>query len=140
MKAFQLNLVTPERELFNTSATILIAPGTEGYLGVQHGHIPMAVELKTGLIYYRDASNGLKYYIWLAGGILEISPDGVHIIADEALKPDEIDIAQTKKALDEVKKVLQGKPSNMTTTEALVELEEASTRLKLAKMHHKHHS
>ncbi len=132
MASFQLNLVTPVRELFNTTASMLVAPGVEGYLGVQYGHLPMAVELKTGLIVYRDAVDNRRYYIWVSGGIIEIRPDEVHIIADSALRPDEIDVEQTRKALEEVRKVLKGELSTMSSSEAMIELEEASARLKVA--------
>ena len=96
----------------------------EGYLGIQYGHIPIVVMLKSGMIVYQDDYK--RHYIYVEGGFAEINSIGLKVLADRALVAAEIDEQEAERALEEARKTLRGEMTDMTTKQALVELEHAT--------------
>ncbi|EGL81791.1 ATP synthase F1, epsilon subunit [Caldalkalibacillus thermarum TA2.A1] len=96
MATVQVDIVTPERKVFQGEADIVIARGVEGELGVMAGHIPLVTPLKTAPVRIKQGDK--ETLIAVSGGFLEVRPDKVNILADTAELPEEIDVERAKKA------------------------------------------
>ncbi len=85
------DLVSPERLLLSENAEIVTIPGTEGYMGVMPGHMPLVSTLRPGMIDVRVAGKDSRYFI--RGGFAEINPQKLTVLAEEAIPMSEMDIA-----------------------------------------------
>jgi F-type H+-transporting ATPase subunit epsilon len=95
-----VRVVTPERILFEQSADAVELPSKSGYLEVLYGHAPLLAELGAGdvTIHGTGEKNELRYNVnW---GFVEVLGDRVTILANDALKPEEIDVQRAEKQLD----------------------------------------
>lgn len=131
-KEFKLSVVAPDRTVFEDMVVSIIAPGVDGYLGALTGHEDSIVALKTGIVEFTDPSDK-RQYVSIGGGFMELSSEGVIILADTAEKSSEIDIARAEKALEEARKALRGESTTVTSQQATEELERAMNRVKAAK-------
>ncbi|MGH6872047.1 MAG: F0F1 ATP synthase subunit epsilon [Rhizomicrobium sp.] len=86
------DLVSPERLLLSENADMVTIPGTDGYMGVIKGHMPLISTLRAGMIEVAggDSVSG-KFFI--RGGFAEVNPDKVIVLADEAIPMTDMDIA-----------------------------------------------
>ena len=85
-------LVTPERLLFSQAAEMVTVPGTEGYLGVMAGHMPMVTSLRIGMIEVTGVPAGETRFL-VHGGFAEIGPDRITVLAQDAIPMSELDLA-----------------------------------------------
>lgn len=130
---FALSVVAPDREVVATSAVSLIAPGVDGYFGVLAGHIPVVSALKPGILEYLDQANN-RHHVYVGGGFVQVSASGVTVLADEARYAKDLDIAEAEKLLEDARKALRGdEDAAMSQSEAMIEIERATARLKAAK-------
>ncbi len=96
----QVRLVTPDRILVDQSAAAVELPGLCGYMEVLPGHAPLLSELGSGEVRIHGGEAGeQKYHV--SWGFVEVLPERVTILADEAQKPEEIDTAAAQRELDE---------------------------------------
>lgn len=105
MKTIQVDIVTPERTIFEGNADIVIATGFEGELGIMAGHAPLVTPLKISAVRLKDGNNEQK--IAISGGFLEVRPEKVTILAETAELQEEIDVDRAKKAQERAEKQLQ---------------------------------
>ena len=131
-REFTLSVVGPDREVVRESVTSLVAPGTEGYFGVMAGHVPMVAALKPGLLEYTNAANA-RHFVYVGGGFADVDGDNVTILADQARRADEIDVAEAERDLNEARRALRGEDSSLTSTDAVEEIERATARLRAAR-------
>ena len=101
----RLEVVTPDKEVVNDLAQIVMAPGSLGEFGVLSGHTPFMTSLNTGAIHYRD-QNGKDQYVFVSGGFAEALPDKVTVLAESAEKMEEIDPERAKAAMERAEKRL----------------------------------
>jgi F-type H+-transporting ATPase subunit epsilon len=128
----RLEVVTPENQVVNDMAQIVMAPGSMGEFGVLSGHTPFMTSLKTGAIHYRDES-GKDQYVFVSGGFAEALPDKVTVLAESAEKTDDIDLARAKSAMERAEKRLEDRSrENIDFVRAKAALERALVRIKLA--------
>lgn len=132
MANFHLSVVAPDRTVFEDEVQSVVLPGAEGYLGVLHNHEPLLVALRPGIIEYLDKSNQ-RSFVTVTGGFAEVSDNNVIVLAQDARRSTEIDIADAEKMLDLARKALRGEASSMTADEAAEEIERAMIRIKAAK-------
>ncbi len=132
MHQFQLKVISPEKVLVDALTSSIVAPGVDGYLGIQYGHIPMVVALKSGMITYEDSFK--RHYIYVEGGYMEVVRANVVVLADRALVASEIDEQEAEASLELARRTLRGEMTDMTTEQALDELEHAQQRLRIARM------
>ena len=99
-KQFLLSVVAPDKLVVEEHTDSMIAPGTEGYFGVWAGHEPIIVALRPGLVEYTDSTTN-RHYIYVGGGFAEVEADRVTILADEAERATEVDIARAEQLLEE---------------------------------------
>jgi F-type H+-transporting ATPase subunit epsilon len=86
------SLVAPERELFHGLVDQVVAPGEDGDFGVLPGHAPLMSTLRPGAIRVLDGGSERKIFVY--GGFADVTPDGLTILAEEALDVAEIDGAK----------------------------------------------
>ena len=86
------SLVAPERELFHGLVDQVVAPGEDGDFGVLTGHAPLMSTLRPGAIRVLDGGSERKIFVY--GGFADVTPDGLTILAEEALDVAEIDGAK----------------------------------------------
>jgi len=132
---FRLSIVTPEKTFYEAEITSLVAPGTEGYLGVLSHHAPLITALKPGRIEFRDADEMVKMAA-VSGGFLEVSNNVATLLADAVEWADEIDIERAQAAYEREKKRLVSAGAGETDIDlpsVRAALERAANRLKVAK-------
>ncbi len=132
----ELEVVTPEKQVVNDRAQIVMAPGSLGEFGVLSGHTPFMTSLKTGAIHYRD-QNGNDQYVFVSGGFGEALPDKVTVLAESAEKMEDIDPERAKAALERAEKRLaQDRAKEQVDSDrAKAAVERAVVRIRIAGLH-----
>lgn len=130
---FSLSVVAPDRSVVEDTVTSVVAPGTEGYFGVMAGHVPLIAALRPGILEYLDASNQ-RHFVYTGGGFAEVTGSRVTILADEAMRAQDIDVTDAEQRLEGARKSLRGETSALATEEAVLELDRAIQRLRAARI------
>ena len=131
--SLRVRLVTPERILFETTADAVELPAKNGYMEVLYGHAPLLAELGAGDVRLHGGSDGGDQIYNVSWGFVEVLPDRVTILANDALKPEEIDVQRAQKQLDRGEKEwLEAGDSEEKYAEALHRIEEATAKLATA--------
>ncbi|MBX7222322.1 MAG: F0F1 ATP synthase subunit epsilon [Blastocatellia bacterium] len=128
-----LEIVTPERLLLKQEADEITVPGLGGELGILPGHTPLISQLAiAGLVSYRNGSE--QGFAVVSQGFVEVMPDKVTVLAERAEKPEEIDLAKAKTALQEAERTLKSaeKDPTVDVALALAELDSAMVRVQAA--------
>ena len=98
----QFELVTPERLLVSTEVEMVVVPGSEGNFGVLPGHAPLISTIRPGTVDVYENRTTISERLFVAGGIAEVTPDRVTVLADEAMGLDTLDRAALQSELQEV--------------------------------------
>ena len=122
------DIVSAEAEIFQGEATLVVATGELGELGIAPRHAPLITRLKPGKVVVTQP-NGEVLDFAIGGGILEVQPQVVTILADTAIRADDIDEAAVKAAKDEAERILAGRGEAMDVAEAQQKLAEAVVQL-----------
>src|SRR5580698_7272231 len=136
----RVRLVTPERVLFEASASAVELPSKSGYMEVLFGHAPLLAELGAGDVVVHGGSGEnvpaeSRYNV--SWGFVEVLPDRVTILASDALKPEEIDVKRAKEQLERGHKEWnEAGDSEEAYTEALHVIAEAEAKLATAAEKH----
>ncbi len=128
---FQLEIVTPEKKVVNTTAQEMQIPGKNGYLGILPGHAPLITELAVGEITFRGES-ATEERLAVAWGFAEVLPEKVTILAETAERPSEIDVERARKAKERAEQRLASGDTTVDVERALDALHRAETRLEVA--------
>jgi len=131
---FQLEIVTPEKQVVSDTAEEVQIPGKKGYLGVLPGHAPLITELSVGEIIYRKG--GLTSYLSVAWGFAEVLPAKVTILAEAAERPEEIDVDRAQEARKRAEERLKSQDPTTDYERALYALKRADVRLDVAAKKH----
>lgn len=105
----QVEIVTPSRQLFSGEAEMITMPGVEGEMGVLGGHAPLLTTLNIGEIALHRA-DGEDEYIAVSGGVVEVRPDKVVVLARSAERAEEIDISRAEAAMERAEEALRTRP------------------------------
>lgn len=128
MSTFRCDIVSAENEIFQGEATLVVATGEVGELGIAARHAPLITRLKPGKVVVTLPQGGQIDFA-ISGGILEVQPDVVTVLADTAIRADEIDEAAVRKAKEEAERVLAGRGEAMELAEAQAKLTETMAQL-----------
>ncbi len=128
MSTFRCDIVSAENEIFQGEATLVVATGEVGELGIAARHAPLITRLKPGKVVVTLPQGGQIDFA-ISGGILEVQPDVVTVLADTAIRADEIDEAAVRKAKEEAERVLAGRGEAMELAEAQAKLAETMAQL-----------
>ena len=120
-------IVSQDRMVFQGDADIVVLPGVEGEMGILPHHAPLLTALKLGIIKVRSGKNEQVFSV--AGGVAEVQPDLVTVLADSAENVEEIDVARAEAARRRAEEMLaQGLPPD---SEAYLNMEAALRRSNL---------
>ncbi|MCL1635628.1 F0F1 ATP synthase subunit epsilon [Luteimonas sp. SX5] len=115
------DIVSAEAEIFHGEATMIVATGELGELGIAPRHAPLITRLKPGKVVVTQPS-GETLDFAISGGILEVQPQVVTILADTAVRAQDIDEASVRAAIEEAERVLAHKDPKMSAEEAQAQL------------------
>ena len=121
MSTIRCDIVSAEQEIFHGEATLVVATGELGELGIAPKHAPLITRLKPGKVVVTLAS-GEQLDFAISGGILEVQPQVVTVLADTAIRAKDLDEAVARKAKEEAERVLAHKDPKMSVEEAQAQL------------------
>ncbi|MBX3693871.1 MAG: F0F1 ATP synthase subunit epsilon [Steroidobacteraceae bacterium] len=125
-----VDVVSAEGEIFSGPALMVFVPASEGDIGIAPRHAPLLTLLKAGEVRIQTPDGG-EHLIFVGGGVLEIQPRKVTVLADTALRARDIDEAAALAAKQRAEEALKDKVDKISQAEALAELTRAAAQLKL---------
>jgi F-type H+-transporting ATPase subunit epsilon len=128
MSTFQVEVVSAEGQIFSGEATAVYAAAITGEIGILPRHAPLLTKLKPGAV--RVVTTGGEQNIFVGGGIMEVQPKLVTVLADSALRAEQADEAAALAAQESAKAKLEGAKTDLDMAKAQQELIEAAARLK----------
>lgn len=132
-KKIHLSVVSPEAEIFSGKVDSVLVKGAEGDLGISHGHLQLLTSLPPGVAHIYH--NGKEELLYLSGGILEVQPESVTIMADVVKRPENVNEAAALEAKEAAEKALSGKKIDpVDFKRAQVDLEDALARLRIVEL------
>lgn len=131
MPTIHVDIVSAEGEIFSGEANMVFAPARMGEVGISPRHAPLLTALKPGEVRVQD-TDGEEHFFYITGGMLEIQPHLVTVLADTALRGDELDEAAALQAQQDAEEALQGMSGETDLARAQLELAEARARYQAA--------
>jgi F-type H+-transporting ATPase subunit epsilon len=125
----QCDIVSAQEEIFSGEAEMVFATGTVGELGISPRHAPLITQLKPGPVRVQQP-NGEEAFFFVGGGILEVMPHIVTVLADTAVRADDLDEAAAVRAKEEAERELQDQTGDIEIAEAQARLLEAAAQLR----------
>jgi len=98
MTTLHVDVVSAEESIFSGEARFVALPGENGELGILPKHTPLITRIKPGAVRIERADNEDEEFIFVAGGILEVQPDCVTVLADTAIRGHDLDEAKANEA------------------------------------------
>jgi F-type H+-transporting ATPase subunit epsilon len=123
------DIVSAETEIFSGKVTMVVANGTIGELGILPGHAPLLTGIRPGPVRLK-MDDGSEEVFFASGGFLEVQPGTVTVLADTALRADDVDAAAAAAAKDAAERALQDRQADFDFSTAAAQLAEASARLR----------
>ncbi len=123
-----VDIVSAEAEIFSGQATMVHASGVMGDLGIMPRHAPLLTKLKPGEVRV-VRSEGEEEFYYVSGGMLEIQPQGITILADTAIRAKDLDEASANQAKERAEQALKDRQGEMEIAQAERELAEAMAQL-----------
>jgi F-type H+-transporting ATPase subunit epsilon len=99
MSTIHVDVVSAEQAIFSGEAHFVVLPGEVGELGIYPKHTPLITRIKPGAVRIQRADNNEEEFVFIAGGILEVQPDMVTVLADTAIRGRDLDEAKANAAL-----------------------------------------
>ncbi|HET7688507.1 MAG TPA: F0F1 ATP synthase subunit epsilon [Candidatus Macondimonas sp.] len=130
MSQIDVDIVSAEGEIFSGSASMVFAPAVEGDVGIAPRHAPLLTKLRAGEVRVRD-EQGQDAHYFVSGGILEIQPFKVTVLADTALRAKDLDEAAALESKRRAEDALSQRRSDMDYAHAQAELAEAMAKLQM---------
>ena len=131
MATIKVDIVSAEGEIHSGEASMVFAPARMGEVGIAPRHAPLLTALKPGEVRVQD-TEGKEHFFYITGGMLEVQPHLVTVLADTALRGDQLDEAAALAAQQEAEKALEGVSEETDIARAQAELEEARARYRAA--------
>jgi len=131
MATMHVDIVSAEGEIFSGEASMVFAPAKMGDVGIAPRHAPLLTALKPGEVRVED-TDGKEHFFYITGGMIEVQPHLVTVLADTALRGDQLDEAAALQAQQEAEQALQGVSGETDLARAQQELAEAQARYRAA--------
>jgi F-type H+-transporting ATPase subunit epsilon len=128
---FELTVLTPTRTILQTRVQSIVAPGSEGYLGVLAHHAPLITALMPGKLTVKDEAGSVQVFA-VGGGFLEVSENRASVLADTVEEPGEIDVERARRAVERARERLKDAPGRWDVERAEGALQRALNRIKVA--------
>jgi F-type H+-transporting ATPase subunit epsilon len=125
-----VDIVSAEGEIFSGDAAEVIAPGSQGDLGIYPRHAPLLTLLKAGEVRVKTP-DGQEQHFFIGGGALEVQPHKVTVLADTALHAKDLDEAAALAAKQRAEEALKDRSNRISLAEAQAEVARAAAQLKM---------
>lgn len=128
MATLHCNIVSAKETIYTGDISMLVAAGIEGEVGILPGHIPFITLLKPGTLNIKTA-DGNDDMVYISGGVLEVQPNIVTVLADTAARAADLDEAKILESRRQAEQLLQNQKSEIDTSAALAALAESLAQL-----------
>lgn len=136
MSSIHIDIVSAEGEIYTGEASIVFAPGQMGELGITPRHAPLLTGLKPGGVRVQPAEGGDELFFYVSGGMIEIQPTKITVLADTAMRAKDLDEAAAAEARRRAEEMLRDRDSAIDIAHAQAELSQALAQQQLlAKLH-----
>ncbi|NNG25032.1 F0F1 ATP synthase subunit epsilon [Telluria aromaticivorans] len=124
----QVDVVSAEAQIFSGLAEFVTLPGEAGELGIYPKHTPLITRIRPGAVRIQKAGGG-EEFVFVAGGILEVQPNGVTVLADTAIRGGDLDEAKALEAKKQAEELMLNKESKIDYAKAQAEMAAAIAQL-----------
>lgn len=124
-----VDVVSAEEAIYSGEAEFVVLPGEEGELGIYPKHTPLITRIKPGTVRIKPADGAEEQLIFVAGGILEVQPNVITVLADTAIRGHDLDEAKALEAHKLAQENLANRSGKMEYAEALAELAQAAAQI-----------
>ena len=131
MASIRVDIVSAEGEIFSGEAEMVFAPGQLGEIGIAPRHAPLLTDLKPGEVRVQPPE-GEERVFYVSGGILEVQPQRVTVLANSALRAEDLDETAALEARARAREVLEGRHGEIDLEQAQRDLIEAEARYRAA--------
>ena len=122
MATIHVDVVSAEELIFSGEASFVALPGESGELGIMPRHTPLITRIKPGAVRIKRADNDQEEFVFVAGGILEVQPNRVTVLADTAIRGKDLDEAKASEAKKAAEAALQNAKGDFDVAKAQGEL------------------
>ena len=126
-----IDVVSAEELIFSGEAEFVVLPGEMGELGIYPRHLPLITRIKPGAVRIKTANT--EEYVFVAGGILDVQPHVVTVLADTAIRAKDLDEAKAEEAKKQAENALLNQNSKIDYARAQAEIAQAIEQLALIK-------
>jgi F-type H+-transporting ATPase subunit epsilon len=124
-----VDVVSAEEEIFSGLAEMVSLPGESGDLGILPGHAPLLTRIRPGMVRIKLAGKTEEEIIFVAGGMLEVQPNLVTVLADTAIRGRDLDEAKAMEAKKRAEEAMVDRRQDINYAQAQAELAEAIAQL-----------
>lgn len=128
MATIRCDIVSAEAEIYSGEATLVVATGEVGELGIAPRHAPLITRLKPGQVRVL-LDNGEEQFFYVSGGILEVQPNVVTVLTDTAIRAKDLDESAARKAKEEAERALANRSDAIEVAQAQAQLAQAMAQL-----------
>ena len=124
-----VDVVSAEEQIYSGEAEFVALPGEVGELGIYPRHTPLITRIKPGTVRIKPEGGGPEELIFVAGGILEVQPKVVTVLADTAIRGHDLDEAKALEAQKRAQEAMHDRTGKMEYAKAAAELAEAAAQI-----------
>ena len=128
-KTLHVDIVSAEQSIYSGEASMVVAPGEGGELGILPEHIPLLTRIKPGTVRILPVEGGEEEVIYVSGGMMEVQPDRVTVLADTSVRAHDLDEAKAMEAERLAKEALSNRSGAIEVAKAQAELAEAAAQI-----------
>jgi F-type H+-transporting ATPase subunit epsilon len=129
MHTIQVDVVSAEESIFEGEAEFVALPGEAGELGIYPQHTPLITRIKPGAVRIKVAGQAEEEFVFVAGGILEVQPNRVTVLADTAIRGHDLDEAKAESARKAAEEALANRSADIDYAKAQAELVAAMAQI-----------
>jgi len=124
-----VDVVSAEASIFEGEAEFVALPGEAGELGIYPQHMPLITRIRPGAVRIKPVGNGEEEFVFVAGGILEVQPNRVTVLADTAIRGADLDEAKAEEAKRAAEEALSNREADIDYAKAQAELAAAIAQI-----------
>ncbi|GAB3415881.1 F0F1 ATP synthase subunit epsilon [Massilia agilis] len=128
-RTLHVDVVSAEQEIFSGDAEFVALPGEAGELGIYPMHTPLITRIRPGSVRIKLAGSGEEELVFVAGGILDVQPTAVTVLAETAIRGRDLDEAKANEARKQAEETLANRTATVDYAKAQAELAEAIAQL-----------
>lgn len=125
----QVSIVSAEEAIFSGEAELLVAPGETGELGILPGHAPLLTRIKAGTVKIKLPGKSEDELIYVSGGMMEVQPKALTILADTSIRAHDLDEAKVMEAKRNLEETLANNKIDVDRARTLAELAQTMAQL-----------